>query len=634
MKGINYLFVLLLISGNLCATNYTFTGDIDTEWANSGNWDVYPGLILAEGDTAFIESPCMLMAEIYEINGDVIVQADASLSMCSDVTVFGKITNYGSIMSDGFVNIDETGVIQNDGTITGFGYFLYGQIINNGEAIDLSIDGEYGGEIINYGIMNNFSLQDPGGVTFHNTESGIVVLEYADISGEFINDGEITGTSIFNHGGSIVNNGNMELADIYGYIGYEGGISLVNNGTISTAFLENLDGSDMLNTGVIEVSELLAVWEYSSLDNSGTINTFHFFSYGIVTNSGDFTITEQGDNGYDDYENPGTSYIVNDGFFHTLGDFYNNDTIYNNLDFMVDGMLYGDGIVIGNIIIESSIAPGNSPGIFSVNGDYEQTATSNLIIELDGPSTGTPGVDFDQVDVTGQATLAGTLTVQLNTTEPNVGDSYPIMNYGSLKPGSEFALDLPVLSGDKVWTVIYNSDGVLLIVDAALPVEMSKFSVSDKGTSIQLNWTTETEVNNAGFEVLRSATSDTWEVISFVGGHGTTLDQKEYKFNDEKPLEGKSYYRLNQIDNNGRYSLSQILVVDRERRVNVFPNPVSNYLMVNSPNRERFSVVNQSGILVNEGIVEGFQRIDLSVLPEGNYMFILGNETIQLTKRN
>jgi len=55
-------------------------------------------------------------------------------------------------MSDGIVNIHEIGSLVNEGSLGGFGYYVLGQLINNGEALELALaDSE--GDIINNGTM-------------------------------------------------------------------------------------------------------------------------------------------------------------------------------------------------------------------------------------------------------------------------------------------------------------------------------------------------------------------------------------------------------------------------------------------------------------------------------------------------
>ncbi len=119
------------------------------------------------------------------------------------------------------------------------------------------------------------------------------------------------------------------------------------------------------------------------------------------------------------------------------------------------GVLYGTGTINGKTFSSGRLFPGNSPGILSVQGDYTQNssdrAASNaaglltvqgdytqnsdglLSIEIGGADAGT---GYDQLQVSGAASIAGTLQVRLvNGFTPTVGQTYRIVNAGSVSGG-------------------------------------------------------------------------------------------------------------------------------------------------------------------------------------------------------
>ena len=102
-----------------------------------------------------------------------------------------------------------------------------------------------------------------------------------------------------------------------------------------------------------------------------------------------------------------------------------------------------------------------------------------------------------------------------------------------------------------------------------LPVELSSFSAIILNSGIKLNWVTETEVNNYGFEIHRSQMNPDSEIqnsqfqlIGFVEGHGNSNSPKEYNFLDEGISYGSYAYRLKQIDNDGTFEYSDIIEVN------------------------------------------------------------------------
>jgi lysophospholipase L1-like esterase len=111
--------------------------------------------------------------------------------------------------------------------------------------------------------------------------------------------------------------------------------------------------------------------------------------------------------------------------------------------------------------------------------------------------------------------------------------------------------------GDHVFPALTN-------VLNPLPIQLSSFSASSvTGSSVQLEWTTISEVNNYGFYVERRLeNSPTFEPIgNFIPGAGTSLEQHQYSFTDSSLAVGTYYYRLKQIDLDGKYTYSDEIVV-------------------------------------------------------------------------
>lgn len=174
-----------------------------------------------------------------------------------------------------------------------------------------------------------------------------------------------------------------------------------------------------------------------------------------------------------------------------------------------------------------------------------------------------------------------------------------------------------------------------------LPVELILFSGVLDEDRIELNWRTETEVNNYGFNIERSLSSQktNWEVIEFVQGYGNSNSTKDYYYIDSDiQRSGTYYYRLKQIDNDGSFEYSDIINVD----VSI---PGSYYLSQNYPNpfnpetridftiseKQQVSlrVYNTLGELVSEIVNEqreagNYSEIfNASDLPSGVYIYSL-----------
>ena len=103
--------------------------------------------------------------------------------------------------------------------------------------------------------------------------------------------------------------------------------------------------------------------------------------------------------------------------------------------------------------------------------------------------------------------------------------------------------------------------GGRIIIVAVLPIQLSSFSAKNNGTANQLIFRTESESNNSHFLIERSANGKDFSAIGRVEGHGTTQTVHNYEFLDKTPLQGTNYYRLKQMDFDGRFEYSKILSV-------------------------------------------------------------------------
>lgn len=106
--------------------------------------------------------------------------------------------------------------------------------------------------------------------------------------------------------------------------------------------------------------------------------------------------------------------------------------------------------------------------MLEIEGDFVQTADGSLLLEIGGTD---PGDEFDVLQVGGIADLAGDLAVVLiDGFQPTLGDSFGILDFGSLSPSSTGfdTVSLPVLAAGLAWdeSALYGS-GSLLVV--ALP---------------------------------------------------------------------------------------------------------------------------------------------------------------------
>jgi hypothetical protein len=96
------------------------------------------------------------------------------------------------------------------------------------------------------------------------------------------------------------------------------------------------------------------------------------------------------------------------------------------------------------------------------------------------------------------------------------------------------------------WTVSGSS--------VPLPIQLASFSASViRDKDVEVTWKTVSETNNYGFEIQRKrGTTGAWKKLGFVPAHGTTLDEQSYAYLDRSVTFGKYFYRIAQIDLDGK----------------------------------------------------------------------------------
>jgi|GEM_PF-5311775 hypothetical protein len=114
-----------------------------------------------------------------------------------------------------------------------------------------------------------------------------------------------------------------------------------------------------------------------------------------------------------------------------------------------------------------------------------------------------------------------------------------------------------------------------------LPVELVSFSAKTLSGEIQIYWETATEKNNDHFIVEKKGLENDWRKISIVQGAGNSNSLIHYSSTDLNPISGTQYYRLKQVDLDGKFEYSNVLRVDYGTNSNqVFPNPFTDKIFV------------------------------------------------------
>ncbi|MFD2919488.1 T9SS type A sorting domain-containing protein [Terrimonas rubra] len=139
--------------------------------------------------------------------------------------------------------------------------------------------------------------------------------------------------------------------------------------------------------------------------------------------------------------------------------------------------------------------------------------------------------------------------------------------------------------------------------EATLPVTLGSFTVTKQNNNqALLKWTTFNEKENAYFEVYRSLNGVDFEQVGIVAGNGTTGLTNTYQFADDiTGLEGIIYYRLKDIDFDGRGNFSKIISLRGDNNnpatISVYPNPFTTDIKLTlNNNREQSGTIRLTNI--------------------------------------
>jgi len=320
----------------------------------------------------------------------------------------GKFTQSGGILNGG---------IHNQGTYRYTGGTLNGDLFNAG-VLELLTNMTVHGRL---GIASDTTIGDNRTVNVDESlEVGMAVLTIAGTHGVVNTDSALVGVlddaTVRVHDGDLHINGLLTLGDDgVGRVEVQGGSANLTAGNIQVG---TSAAGEFIQAGWVEVNDTLTVGS-----GSGPGTGLYELSNGVLTAE--------------------TIVVEANGTFNFTG-----------------GKLQADAFQGSLVNAGGTLAPGSSPSLMTVSGNYTQESNSRLEIELQGLSR---GGQYDALVVSGTMTLAGELEVILGFS-PSEGDSFDILDWGSLAGGEFDIVDLPELDGGKAWdTSALYSNGTISV---------------------------------------------------------------------------------------------------------------------------------------------------------------------------
>ena len=382
-------------------------------------------------------------------------------------------------------------------------------------------------------------------------------------------------------GGTITCNANLTVAGSMiwngGTINGIGAGSIINNGVLSIggASAKTLDNRSLINNAAIN-------WTGGpiSLANGAVVSnqasaTFNIETDASITGAGSFVnngaLTKNAGVGMTTMGVP----FTNGGYLNVAAgalSFTSSFTqtggstavaggalSFNQTASYQGGTLGGAGTISGSINnTGATVAPGSSPGVLTIDGNYAQGDLGALNIELGGLTIGT---QYDRLAITGTATLGGTLNVALtNGFFPTNGNSFSVMTFTSRSGNFSIRNGLNLSSGLRLDPVFTPTAFNLTVTDQPTLITLSKFEAMGYDNGALLEWRTGLEVNNLGFRIYRQEggtrlllNQDLVAGSALVAGSETMLTAgRTYAYwVDAKDAGKESAFWLEDIDLNG-----------------------------------------------------------------------------------
>jgi hypothetical protein len=181
----------------------------------------------------------------------------------------------------------------------------------------------------------------------------------------------------------------------------------------------------------------------------------------------------------------------------------------------------------------------------------------------------------------------------------------------------------------------YSGAQLTVVNNSPLPILLASFTAVPDKCDALLSWATRTEESNfSHFEIEYSPDARTFVKLGTVPGKAVTAGA-DYKF-IYRQLNGNGYYRLKQVDKDGRFEYSKVIRTTTncsdKGRVLVYPNPI-NYdqkLIVNISGyagRIRAELFNADGKKVSDyNLVNGANELPVLKVSAGVYMLYVRGE--------
>lgn len=183
----------------------------------------------------------------------------------------------------------------------------------------------------------------------------------------------------------------------------------------------------------------------------------------------------------------------------------------------------------------------------------------------------------------------------------------------------------PNYTGNSNARIVFFIDDISVEKISLLPIKLLSFEGKNTTDGVHLDWKTVSEINNCHFEIQRGEHPGNFTTIGTIEGAINSTALEEYTFTDAHPLSTTAYYRLKQVDCDGKFEYSKIISIEGEApRMIIHPNPVHDKIRLNwdKPGTFEVSIWNTAGqeVISPKKFSEQAFDIEVSGLNPGIYL--------------
>lgn len=175
-----------------------------------------------------------------------------------------------------------------------------------------------------------------------------------------------------------------------------------------------------------------------------------------------------------------------------------------------------------------------------------------------------------------------------------------------------------------------------------LPLSLLSFKggLSNNKTQVDLQWTTVNEFNVSHFEIEFSSDGINYSKAGSITANNTpVVNNYSFSHTNIPATAATIYYRLKSVDVDARFKYSQILKFNlgNSQSVSIYPNPVTDKLLVNAPafkkGKLQIIAAGNGSIVKSMMVPEDSFTVDMSALSKGTYIIKLMNESLVQTMK-